>query len=305
MKREKSNKILSKVLYILDKNNSIDYSLSTHADLENISFFPFEKEVLFFPFSSFEIKGLKEEIIDNENIYKLNLQYLEKYTKEFLNDEKEIPNDSIYKKELIESGLIAKEDIEHKKVKDLFNEYIIYKNEIYNMNLITAEINITEDDINKEIRIINSYEESKKENVEQVLGEENEKDIKNKCIIKINGKIINFNYFHIFNKVGIYKIEYIINGFLRNLNNMFYGCLSLNKLNLSQYNTQYVSNMSNMFNGCSSLINLDLSNFNTEYVYDMSYMFNGCSSLINLNLSKFNTEYVNNMSYMFSGCSSL
>ena len=51
---------ISKVLFILEKDDNIGYNLSTHGDIEKISFFPNEKEVLFFPFSSFEIKNIKE-----------------------------------------------------------------------------------------------------------------------------------------------------------------------------------------------------------------------------------------------------
>ena len=39
----------NKVLFILEKNEEINYDLSTHADIENLSFYPSEKEVLFFP----------------------------------------------------------------------------------------------------------------------------------------------------------------------------------------------------------------------------------------------------------------
>ena len=60
-----------------------------------------------------------------------------------------------------------------------------------------------------------------------------------------------------------------------------------------------------MFYGCSSLNNLNLSNFNTKNVISMSVMFNSCSSLNNLNLSNFNTQNVPYMSDMFLGCSSL
>ena len=35
--------------------------------------------------------------------------------------------------------------------------------------------------------------------------------------------------------------------------------------------------MAGMFYGCSSLNELNLSNFNTNNVTDMSYMFDGCS----------------------------
>ena len=42
---------LSKVLFILEKNNNLGFDLSTHGDIEKISFFPKEKEVLFFQFN--------------------------------------------------------------------------------------------------------------------------------------------------------------------------------------------------------------------------------------------------------------
>ena len=53
------DKNLSKVLFIIEKDEIMNYSLSTHSDIENISKYPSEKEVLFFPYSSFEIKEIK------------------------------------------------------------------------------------------------------------------------------------------------------------------------------------------------------------------------------------------------------
>ena len=58
-----------------------------------------------------------------------------------------------------------------------------------------------------------------------------------------------------------------------------------------------------MFSKCSSLNKLNLSNFNTNNVTNMEYMFNKCSLLKELILSNFNTNNVNNMRFMFSKCS--
>ena len=65
-----------------------------------------------------------------------------------------------------------------------------------NNNIIIAEIGIKEDDINKGIRIINSFEKWKRENKlwgykEEDYKYENEKEIKENCKIKINN-IIHF-----------------------------------------------------------------------------------------------------------------
>ena len=275
LKNNNNNKDLCKVLFILDKDENIDYNLGTHADIEKISYFPNEREVLFFPFSSFEIKEIKEEKINNENIYFIKLLYLGKYLKELENDktyiqnEKKIP-DSAFKKQIIESGLIKSNEITNNK--QLIQKFKEYKNNINsNKNYIIGEITINEKDVNKKIRIINSYEEAKR-NDDLFSGTENEKEIKENCEIKIEEQIIKFSYYYEFKKSGNYKIEYLFKKNLSNTNYMFSGCSSLTNLNLSNFNTQNVTNMGYMFYGCSSLTNLNLSNFNTQNVY-VRWMF--------------------------------
>ena len=79
----------------------------------------------------------------------------------------------------------------------------------HNTNIILAEFNIKKD--NEENRIINSYEQVYKEN--SYIGykeeNENEKEIKENCEIKINDNIIPFCYFYKFIKKGKYTIKYI------------------------------------------------------------------------------------------------
>ena len=86
---------------------------------------------------------------------------------------------------------------------------------------------------------------------------------------------------------------------------MFYGCSSLTKLDLSSFNTTNVSNMYQMFYDCSSLTTLDVSSFNTEKVESMYKMFYNCSRLESLDVSHFNTMNVTDMTYTFYYCSSL
>ena len=199
--------------------------------------------------------------------------------------------------------------------KDYKNRFDIYKvcqfleNELnININnIIIGEIYIKEEDVDKDIQIINSFENAKKENQwKDKDGEyENEKEIKENIEIKINGKLIEFTYYYKFNKEGKYKIEYSFKNNLTKTLFMFCDCKSLINLDLSNFNTQNVTNMSYMFSGCNSLTNLNLSNFNTQNVTNMSYMFYDCNSLTNLNLSNFNTQNVTNMSGMFYDCNSL
>ena len=66
-------------------------------------------------------------------------------------------------------------------------------------NYIIAELYVKED--NQKIRIINSYEQSNREDkyIEYKKENENEKEIKDNCKIRINNELIPFSYFHKFN----------------------------------------------------------------------------------------------------------
>jgi len=188
------------------------------------------------------------------------------------------------------------------------------ENKIININsnnnkVIIGRINIKNEDITKDIRIINSFENAKREKKWKVTNDDikylNEKEIKENIEIKINGKIIDFTYYYKFDKEGKYIIEYSFKNNLTKTCCMFFDCKSLISLDLSNFNTQNVTNMSWMFYRCNSLKSLDLSNFNNQNVTDMNGMFYDCKSLTNLNLSNFNTQNVTNMNGMFCNCKSL
>ena len=183
------------------------------------------------------------------------------------------------------------------KVKNLLNE---------NNNYIIAEINIKDEDLNKDIRILNSYEECLRTPGKWLKDEifNNENEIK-KCEIKINDELIPFNYFYKFKSKGKYIIKYSFKNKLRKTCFMFYGCSFLTKINLSYFNTDNVNDTHCMFRGCLSLIDINFSNFNTNNITNMSGMFYKCSSLTNIDLSNFNTNNVTKMRGMFYKCSSL
>ena len=298
---ENKDKTLSKVLFILEKDDSIGYNLSTHGDIEKISFIPDEKEVLFFPFSSFEIKDIKEIYIGIEKGYLINLLYLGKYLKDIENDRNLVINENIipdseFKKQLSEFGLIKEENIENINTKKLYNSYIKYEKSIYGNNYINGEINISSKDINKEIQIINSFENSKRmdkyEDKEDDWKYKNEKEIKENIIIRIEGKYIEFSYVHKFKKAGKYKIEYLFKRKLKNISYMFHHCSNLTFLDLSNFKNQYVINMSDLFCRCDNLKEINLSNINTQNITNMSWIFSGCGSLLHLDLSSFDTQNV-------------
>ena len=364
LKQNNLNPNLSKVLFILEKDDTLGYNLSTHGDIEEISYYPKEREVLFFPFSAFEIKNINKINIENENIYEIKLLYLGKYLKEIENDknitknENKIP-ESEFKNQLSESGLVKKEIIQNINTKKLFITYKEYERSIegndsisekesidredktitdntdeeeklsYNIsrdnevkirlssiklteNKIIGEINIGPNDINKDIQIINSFENFKRikqmEDKEDDLKYENEKEIKKNIIIKINKEKIDFSYTHNFEREGNYEIKYLFKNNLIKANHMFSYCKSFKSVDLSKFITKNVIDMSYMFFNSNSLEKLDISNFHTENVRNMSYMFYECNSLKELNIfnfKNFNTKNVENMSYMFYECYSL
>jgi len=176
-------------------------------------------------------------------------------------------------------------------------------------NYIIGYLTITERDINENIRILNSYEESKKiYNYIKVKDENynNEKEIMNKCEIEVNGQKLNgFGYFCIFTIPGEYKIVYEFKSPLRRTDYMFAGCTKLKQFDLSNFYSRDVTNMSCMFMQCISLEELNLDNLDTRKVNDMVGMFYGCVRLTYLDLSYFNTEKVENMSFLFFGCNKL
>ena len=173
------------------------------------------------------------------------------------------------------------------------------------MNYIIGELDIKE--VGKKIRIINSYEESRRDNeyIEYKKEYENEKEIKENCEIRINGKLIPFCYFYKFNKKGKYTILYIFKNNITRANDMFKECSSLTNINLNYFNINDVTDMSYMFDRCYSLTNVNLSYINIKKIPIMFRMFKGCSSLTSVDLYNFNANNIAYMSEMFRDCYNL
>ena len=302
-KENLKNNNLSRVMFRIDKEKNNEYNLSTHCDIEELSFITKEKEVLFLPFSCFEIKEIKKK---EENGYHIELSYLGKYLKEIENDknlyldEKILPN-SEFKNQLFEFGLIK--EFKTMKTQELKESFVNYTNIVNKNNFITGQIKIESNDIDKDIQIINSFEKAKKKNEKypNEMNYQNESDILDYIEIRINDELTE-PYSHKFQKEGKYEIKYILKGNLTKLNHMFYNCCNLIKLDFSHFTQNNITNMCNMFNGCTKLEELNISNLKTQNVTDMKGMFYNCYCLSKIDLTKFNTEKVTNMNRMFYNC---
>ena len=75
------------------------------------------------------------------------------------------------------------------------------------------------------------------------------------------------------------------------MSDMFHDWSSLQKLNLSSFNTHNVTDMSGMFHGCLSLTKLDIFNFNINGEIDMSYIFLGCPKEL---IKKYKSIFIKN-----------
>ena len=101
---------------------------------------------------------------------------------------------------------------------------------------------------------------------------------------------------------SITGLSYLNTSEVTNMEEMFYGCITLESIDMSHFNTAKVTDMHNMFTACYGLTSLDLRSFDTRNVTDMSEMFYFCTNLLSTNLSSFNTSNVTDMHWMFFNC---
>ena len=100
-------------------------------------------------------------------------------------------------------------------------------------------------------------------------------------------------------------IEYLNTSSVSNMAELFYDCQSLEKLDLSGFDTRNVTNMELLFGNCYMVKELNINSFETEKVSNMWGMFVSCRSLSALDLSHFDTNNVINMGYLFASCVNL
>ena len=89
------------------------------------------------------------------------------------------------------------------------------------------------------------------------------------------------------------------------MSNMFRGCSTLSRLDVSKWDVSSCQQMNATFHDCSSLKTLDVSKWNTASAVYMNYMFHGCTALTSLDVSKWNTSKVYTFTYMFYDCRKL
>ena len=306
---ESRNKIVMEkeklVFFEITKGNDIDLNNATNVELQKLSLFPERNEVLFFPYSCFEVSSI-EDINGNSNkTVKFNfpythikLQYLGKY-KELV--PKEIKNcknlsSSKFVKTLFKSRICSKEEM--KTVIDN-NTNIFTPEEKYEIlsSIIIGVYSVNKDILNKNLVILD-YNKDKNEN-----------EIKNNYIgynvdSKNNESSINKLFTYNFKQLGEINITFIFKNEIKNLSKLFNMCSNLIDINLSNFKMENVTDTSFMFNKCEMLEKINLSNLNTQVTITTN-MFFECKKLKNINLNNFTKQTVKECQYMFYGCESL
>lgn len=84
---------------------------------------------------------------------------------------------------------------------------------------------------------------------------------------------------------------------------LFYGCKALEKLDLSNFNTENVATMQAMFSHCESLKKLSgYEKWNTGSLRAIDYMFNRTEKLKSVDLSRWDLSHLENSGWCFQYC---
>jgi surface protein len=184
------------------------------------------------------------------------------------------------------------------------NNFLRYSKQgvdINKMNLIKLILKVDENQLNQEVFFLDNYicmDNDKKSLPHNHLKELNEKNVE----LKINGENAKFSKSF---KPKKCENEIIIEFKtpLKDCSYMFYGCNCLVYIDLSLFNTKYVTNMECMFAFCSNLDRIDLSFLDTKKVKSMEKMFFYCSNLEQIKLNQHLGNIKINMESIFYGCS--
>jgi len=311
-KSKSENKNLVPVFFHLVKKEDIKESLYTHIKIDNISIQEGEKEILFLPFTCFEIlkviaigeKANVKSISNKKRVeyYEIELTYLGQYENELKNIEKEekLP-DTKFKSCIAETNFIEiNKDITNRKVIDEFNDY--EKSFRKNNKDIYIIYEVKDKDID-ENHFVSIFGRNLEENGTDFVKENKEKI---KIIINNEEKALEYKYEL---KKGYHKIIIkLISDEIINLSYMFYGCTSLKSIEGLKYlDTKNITDFSKMLNGCESLSDIKgLQDWDVSNGKDFSDMLAQCKSLSDIKpLENWNVLNGNNFGGMFCQCESL
>jgi len=300
------NDNLVPVFFYIIKKKDIKESLYSHIRIGDISDSQNEEEVLFLPFTCFEIVEVtlneKETKNNSKEIYNIELTYLGQYEEELRKFEKEeeLP-DTKFKQSLVGSKITnVNLNITTKSVVESFIAY--EKTFLKNNSDIYVIYDVKEEDRDRNHYVLVFGRNFDKNGTDFV------KENKDKIKIIINNEEKDLEYKYELKK-GPNKIEIkLISEEIVNLQYMFYGCTSLKSIEgLKNLYTKNIKNFSFMFWGCKSLSDIKaLENWDVSNGNNFRGMFERCNSLSDIKaLENWNVSNGNNFSTMFCDCRAL
>ena len=184
----------ARALFEIKKGNEIELDSATNMDIQKYSRFN-EEEIFFLPFSCFEILEIVEKNDDGNEYLLIRMNYIGKY-KNKINKLDKIPHNN-FAKNIISSDILDKIEMNKESNKNKFDFNIErYIPDKLRKSYITAIYEITNDDINKKIQILNYDEKINKDELEKI------------CTIYLNDNIIKFTFDYIFSEPGEYKFMF-------------------------------------------------------------------------------------------------
>ena len=127
---------MKRVIFELKGDNYLITDFNTHADISKLSFFKKEEEVLFFPYSCFELIDIYEINDSGVDFIKINLNYLSHFDSK-LKDKKNLKKinsnksliDSEFKKEIKKVNLIDEHELDKCTVSSIINNSNVFIHE--------------------------------------------------------------------------------------------------------------------------------------------------------------------------------
>ena len=290
---------MKRVLFILkDRNNNTNQYLDTYADIEELSFYPDEEEVLFFPFSSFEIINFKTKVKSDgsdDTYEEIELNYLSHYDKKLKKLFRKSKNinlvNSEFKKNIIDSELIEEDKLSNSSISTIINnskEYVENQKKIeknsQNQNKKNSKIHdILNENTMNSLNPLNSEHKEPPNEINPKNDNNNENKYESNLIYKFfrNKKVLGGVILSFILIVVILILATIIKKEKRKSSEQ-----DINNKNLRQYSFETIQNYETMQNG-------EISPFKiySKSIYEL-YSLNSNSSTSKVDENYENDKYI-------------
>ena len=152
-------------------------------------------------------------------------------------------------------------------------------------NCIFAEYIITEDDVNKNVRILNHDEEIEIENFDDSYGPnyytegtDNQEEIEESCMIYFGNKPIKFTETFNFFKKGKFSFTFEFKYKLTNISHLFKDCHNLLSVDFSRFDSSQLQEIDSLFENCYNLKYIDFSKFYSSVLKEAKNVFYGINN---------------------------